>query len=77
MNATGYSLGTTFAPNWMDWPMFYHGNPEPAAPGQVYFIHIIIFDDDAGLAMTTGQTVLVGERGAEPLSRQPLDFVVK
>jgi Xaa-Pro dipeptidase len=77
MNATGYSLGTTFAPNWMDWPMFYHGNPEPAAPGQVYFIHIIIFDDDAGLAMTTGQTVLVGERGAEPLSRQPLDLVVK
>src|SRR5438876_244066 len=73
MNATGYSLGTTFAPNWMDWPMFYHGNPELAAPGQVYFIHIIIFDDEAGLAMTTGQTVLVGERGAEPLSRQPLD----
>ena len=77
MNATGYSLGTTFAPNWMDWPMFYHGNPELAAPGQVYFIHIIIFDDAAGLAMTTGQTVLVGERGAEPLSRQPLDLVVK
>jgi Xaa-Pro dipeptidase len=22
MNATGYSLGATFAPNWMDWPMF-------------------------------------------------------
>ena len=42
MAATGYSLGTTFAPNWMDWPMFYHGNPELAAPGQVYFIHIII-----------------------------------
>ena len=40
MNATGYSLGTTFAPNWMDWPMFYHGNPELAAPGQVYFIHL-------------------------------------
>jgi Xaa-Pro dipeptidase len=77
MNATGYSLGSTFAPNWMDWPMFYHGNPEPAAAGQVYFIHIIIFDDAAGLAMTTGQTVLVGERGAEPLSRQPLDLVVK
>ena len=77
MNATGYSLGTTFAPNWMDWPMFYHGNPELAAPGQVYFIHIIIFDDATGLAMTTGQTVLVGERGAEPLSRQPLDLVVK
>src|SRR5204862_5013286 len=36
MNATGYSLGTTFAPNWMDWPMFYHVNPEPAAPGQIF-----------------------------------------
>ena len=23
MNACGYSLGTTFAPNWMDWPMLY------------------------------------------------------
>ena len=27
MNACGYSLGTTFAPNWMDWPMLYTGNP--------------------------------------------------
>jgi Xaa-Pro dipeptidase len=77
MNATGYSLGTTYAPNWMDWPMFYKGNPEPAAPGQVYFIHIIIFDSLAGLAMTTGQTVLVGERGTETLSRRPLDLVVR
>jgi len=33
LNACGYSLGTTFAPNWMDWPMFYHGNPVEAAPG--------------------------------------------
>ena len=70
MNATGYSLGTTFAPNWMDWPMFYHGNPEPAAPGQVFFIHIIIFDSERQLAMTTGQTVLVGERGVETLSQR-------
>jgi Xaa-Pro dipeptidase len=77
MNATGYSLGTTFAPNWMDWPMFYHGNPEPAAPGQVFFIHIIIFDAGRGLAMTTGQTVLVGERGVEALSKQPLDLLVR
>src|SRR6266403_4555756 len=77
MNASGYSLGTTFAPNWMDWPMFYHGNPEPAAPGQVFFIHIIIFDSERGLAMTTGQTVLVGERGVESLSKRPLDLVVR
>jgi Xaa-Pro dipeptidase len=77
MNATGYSLGTTFAPNWMDWPMFYRGNPEPAAAGQVFFIHIIIFDSERGLAMTTGQTVLVGDRGVEALSRRPLDLVAR
>jgi Xaa-Pro dipeptidase len=77
LNATGYSLGTTFAPNWMDWPMFYRGNPEPAAPGQVFFIHSIIFDSERGLAMTTGQTVLVGERGVEVLSRHPLDLVIR
>jgi len=75
MNATGYSLGTTFAPNWMDWPMFYHGNPEPAAPGQVFFIHIIIFDNDRGLAMTSGHTVLVNERGCEALSRRGVELV--
>ncbi len=77
LNATGYSLGTTFAPNWMDWPMFYHGNPEPAAAGQVFFIHIIIFDSDAGIAMTNGHTVLVNDKGCETLSRMSTDLVVK
>jgi Xaa-Pro dipeptidase len=77
LNATGYSLGTTFAPNWMDWPMFYHGNPEPAAPGMVFFIHIIIFDADRGVAMTNGHTVLVTEKGCEALSKRSTDLVVK
>ncbi|MEX2201817.1 MAG: Xaa-Pro peptidase family protein [Dongiaceae bacterium] len=77
MNATGYSLGTTFAPNWMDWPMFYHGNPVEAAPGMVFFIHIIIFDAESGIAMTHGRTSLVTANGAEPLSKASLDLVVK
>ncbi|GAB2174653.1 M24 family metallopeptidase [Dongia sp. agr-C8] len=77
MNATGYSLGAVYAPNWMDWPMFYHGNPEPAAPGQVYFIHLIIFDSEAGLAMTSGQTVLVTEGAAEVLSKRSTGLVVR
>lgn len=76
MNACGYSLGATYAPNWMDWPMFYHGNPEPAAPGMVFFIHIILFDSTAGLAMTTGQTVEVTADGAVALNRAGLDLVV-
>ena len=77
MNATGYSLGAVYAPNWMDWPMFYHGNPELAAPGQVYFIHLIIFDSEAGLAMTSGQTVLVTEGAAEVLSKRSTELVVR
>jgi Xaa-Pro dipeptidase len=76
MNATGYSLGTTFAPNWMDWPMFYHGNPVEAAPGMVFFIHIIVFDAKNGLAMTHGRTSEVTATGSLPLSKSALDFVV-
>ncbi|MGF1610985.1 MAG: M24 family metallopeptidase [Kiloniellales bacterium] len=76
MNACGYSLGTTFAPNWMDWPMLYHGNPVELAPGMVFFCHMIIFDSERGLAMTLGRTSLIGERAAEPLSRAPLGLVV-
>jgi Xaa-Pro dipeptidase len=76
LNACGYSLGSTFAPNWMDWPMFYAGNPVILRPGMVFFLHMIIFDSGAGLAMTLGRTSLVGERGAEPLSRAPIDLVV-
>ena len=77
LNACGYSLGATYAPIWMDWPMFFHGNTVEAAPGMVFFIHIIIFDSDAGLAMTTGQTVAVTETGCEALTAAPLDLVVK
>ena len=77
LNSTGYSLGATFAPNWMDWPMLYRANPEIARPGMVFFVHMIIFDSDAGLAMTLGQTVLVNERGAETLSRRSTELVTR
>src|SRR5690242_20539651 len=76
LNATGYSLGTTFAPNWMDWPMFYHGNPVEAASGMVFFIHIVIFDAANGVAMTHGRTSEVTANGAKPLSTASLDFTV-
>lgn len=77
LNACGYSLGTTFAPNWMDWPMLYKGNPVEAAPGMVFFVHMILFDDDAGLAMTLGETVLITVDGCEPLSQRPLELIVR
>jgi Xaa-Pro dipeptidase len=77
MNACGYSLGATFTPTWMDFPMFYTGNPVIAEPNMVFFIHVILMNSDAGRAMTLGQTVRVTESGCERLSRMPLDLVVK
>ena len=76
LNACGYSLGTCFSPNWMDWPMLYHGNPVELAPGMTIFVHIIVFDSEAGLAASVGRTSLVTEASAESLSRAPLDLVV-
>ena len=75
LNACGYSLGATFAPNWMDWPMFYAGQAYVARPGNVFFVHMILFDADAGLAMTLARTSLVTGAGAEPLSAAPLDLI--
>ena len=77
LNACGYGLGAVYAPNWMDWPMFYRGNPFVLAPGMVFFIHIAIFDSVNERAMTTGQTVVVTEDGRDTLSRASLDLVVK
>lgn len=77
LNACGYSLGTTFAPNWMDWPMLYAGQSYEARPGNVIFAHMILFDAQAGLAMSLARTSLVTTRGAEPLSAAGLDLVVR
>jgi Xaa-Pro dipeptidase len=77
LNACGYSLGAAYAPSWMDWPMFFHGNPVEVGPGMVFFLHMILADSETGLAMTLGRTSLITERGPEPLSQAPLDLVVK
>jgi len=76
MNACGYSLGATFSPNWMDWPMLYTGNPYIIQPGNVFFMHMILMDSDNELAMNLGETYLVTESGNERLGKQKLDLVV-
>jgi len=76
MNACGYSLGSTFAPNWMDWPMLYTGNPYIIQPGNVFFMHMILMDSVNELAMNLGETYLVTENGNERLGKQKLDLVV-
>ena len=73
--ACGYSLGATFRPTWMDVPPMIHaGNRQPLLPGMTLFPHVMLGDMDAGIAAGVGWTILVGERGAEVLSRLPLEL---
>ena len=76
MNACGYSLGTTFSPNWMDWPMLYTGNKYIIQPGNVFFMHMILMDSDNQLAMNIGETYLVTNKGNERLGKKKLDLVI-
>ena len=75
MNECGYSLGSTFSPNWMDWPMLYTGNPYVISSGNVFFMHMILMDSENNLAMNLGETYLVTETGNERLGKQKLDLV--
>ena len=75
MNACGYSLGATFSPNWMDWPMLYTKNPYNIEVGNI-FLHMILMDSDSQLAMNLGETYLVNEKGSERLGKQKLDLVI-
>jgi Xaa-Pro dipeptidase len=77
MNACGYSMGTTFTPTWMDWPMFYTGNPVIAQSNMVFFLHMIFMNSDSGNAMTLGHSVRISDDGCEILSRQPLDLLCR
>ncbi len=75
--ACGYAMGAIYNPIWVDFPMFYEGNPLIMQPGQVFFLHMIVMDSEAGKAMCYGHSVLVTETGVERLSRQPLDLLIR
>jgi Xaa-Pro dipeptidase len=77
MAACGYSLGALYRPTWMDVPpMLYSGNPLPAAPGMVLFLHAILIDAPNNLAMSLGHTIVVTETGADVLSRVTPEYYV-
>jgi len=77
LQACGYGMGAVYNPIWVDFPMFYEGNPIPMLPGQVFFLHMILMDSDAGLAMTLGHSVLVTDAGVERLSRHDTGLSVQ
>ena len=76
MNACGYSLGATFSPNWMDWPMLYSGNSIILQSSMVFFMHMILMDSENNLAMNLGETYLITPSGNERLGKHKLDLVV-
>jgi len=75
LNACGYGMGAIYNPIWVDFPMFYAGNPLLMQAGNVFFLHMILMDSESGLAMCYGHTLLVTETGVERLSRHPLDLL--
>ncbi|MGB0798208.1 MAG: M24 family metallopeptidase, partial [Planktomarina sp.] len=75
LQACGYGMGAVYNPIWVDFPMFYEGNPQLMEVGQVFFLHMILMDSDTGLAMCWGHSVLVTEDGVERLSRSSLDMI--
>ncbi len=75
LNACGYGMGAVYNPIWVEFPMFYEGNPLPMQAGNVFFLHMILLDSTTGLAMCWGHSVLVTETGVERLSRHPQDLI--
>ena len=76
LNACGYSLGATFAPNWMDWPMLYENNPVIIEKNQVFFMHMILMHSETQTAMNLGETYIVSDTSCERLGKLRLDLMV-
>ncbi len=75
LNACGYSLGARFSPSWMEHQMFHQGSTQAIEADMTLFVHMIIMDSDAGVAMTLGQTYLTGPEKPEALSQHKLELI--
>lgn len=75
LKGCGYTLGIAYPPTWMDWPMFWSGNPQILAPGMVFFMHMILIDRSNGRAMSLGETAIVTDGKAEPVCRAPRKLI--
>ena len=69
LKACGYGMGIAYNPIWVEFPMFFEGNPQIMQPGQAFFLHMILADAETGTAMTLGHSVLLEETGLTRLSR--------
>jgi len=76
LNACGYTMGATYPPTWMDFPMIQKGERQVLEPNMVFFIHMILLDDKTGLGMSLGETAMVTEGACERLSHGPSELIV-
>src|SRR5277367_6027710 len=76
LNACGYTMGATYPPTWMDWPMVFAGEPQVLAPNMVFFLHMVLLNSDTGLSMSLGETAIVTETGCELVSHAPRRLLV-
>ncbi|MFT5113200.1 MAG: Xaa-Pro dipeptidase [Parasphingorhabdus sp.] len=76
LTACGYTLGISYPPTWMDWPMIWKDHPDVLQPGMVFFMHMILLDDTTGLTMTLGETNIVTEGTCEAVNHAPTVLVV-
>jgi Xaa-Pro aminopeptidase len=76
MYSTGYSLGATYTPTWMDYPLLYADNPIVIEPNMVLFLHMNLRDDKRGFNAIPAETIVTKERGCERLSKASLHFRV-
>ena len=56
--------------------MIFTGKPLIIKPGMVFFMHMILMDSKAQLAMNLGETYLVNNSGNERLGKKKLDLVI-
>lgn len=76
LKACGYTMGATYPPTWMEFPMIYAGNSHVLEPNMVFFLHMQILDSDSGRSMSLGGQAVITEGDFERITHPPTELIV-
>ena len=76
LNSCGYPLGATYPPTWVEQPIIAADSSFVLRNRMVVFIYVVLQDAERGLAMSLGETVLVGDGQSEALTHAPAELLV-
>jgi Xaa-Pro dipeptidase len=76
LNACGYPLAATYPPTWVEQPLITADSTFVLGERMVIFIYVVLQDAERGLAMSLGETVLVGPGASEALTHAPRELLV-